>query len=95
MVNSVGKGRVFTINPSVAGLAARMKSLGTVDEVADVSKFYGRACDMDWMFRVAPRVYYRKGSLQLAGEVEISTASFGTLVPNTCGDIINTNARVM
>ena len=67
-----------------------VKSLGTVDEVADVSKFYGRACDMDWMFRVAPRVYYRKGSLQLAGEVEISTASFGTLVPNTCGDIINT-----
>lgn len=32
LVNAVGKGRVFTINPSVAGLASRLKSLGTVDD---------------------------------------------------------------
>ncbi|MBQ7213483.1 MAG: hypothetical protein IJS25_03000, partial [Bacteroidales bacterium] len=73
-----------------AGLyAGYLKSLGTLDPVN--GEFFGRACNMDSMFRLAPRLYYNVGNLQLAGEVEWDHAVFGTNQPGTKGDIVNTH----
>ncbi len=38
--------------------------------------------------RIAPRVQYRFGSTQLAGEIEYTTAAYGT--PNIKGEVENT-----
>ncbi|MBQ5997127.1 MAG: hypothetical protein IJL64_04595 [Bacteroidales bacterium] len=73
-----------------AGLyAGYLKSLGTLDPVN--GEFFGRACNMDSMFRLAPRLYYNVGNLQLAGEVEWDHAVFGANQPGTKGDIVNTH----
>ena len=67
--------------------AGYIKQLGTRGMVEDASVFYGRACNMTEMFRIAPRVSRQVGNLQLAAEVEWNRAAFGTLQSGTAGDV--------
>lgn len=67
--------------------AGYIKQLGTCKVVDDASVFYGRACNMTEMFRVAPRVSRRVGNFELAAEVEWNKAGFGSLKSGTAGDV--------
>ena len=63
------------------------KNLGASDEITGA--VYGRGNNIDHLFRVSPRVIFTEGRLTFAGEIESTTAAYGTRESN--GKVINTN----
>jgi hypothetical protein len=63
------------------------KNFGSGDEIA--GSVYGRGTDIDYLFRVAPRITFTQGKLSFAGEIERTTAAYGTR--GTDGKVINTH----
>jgi len=66
--------------------AGYTKNLGADDEI--VGTYYSRGNDIESVMRIAPRIQYRFGSTQLAGEIEYTSAAYGT--PNSKGEVENT-----
>jgi hypothetical protein len=52
------------------------KNLGAENEV--VGKFYSRGKDIDYIYRLSPRISYKLDQTQLAAEFEYTTAAYGT-----------------
>lgn len=53
------------------------KNLGSVEIITGPA--YGRGSDIDHLFRISPRVMITEGKLSFAGEVEATTAAYGTM----------------
>lgn len=52
------------------------KNMGSTDEIAGA--VYGRGTDIDNLFRISPRITLTSGRLSFAGEIESTTAAYGT-----------------
>ncbi len=68
--------------------AGYTKNQGADDEF--VGNTYVRGGNIESVFRVSPRLKYRMGNAQFAGEVEYTSAAYGT--PNNKGEVENTNS---
>ena len=66
--------------------AGYTKNLGANDVI--VGNVYARGSNIDKVIRVSPRIIFKAGATQLAGEVEMTTASYGT--PDSKGKVQNT-----
>ena len=55
-----------------------------VDIVGDK---YARGGDIDYLYRISPRIIFNSGKMRFSGEVEYTTAAYGT--PDTDGTVIN------
>jgi len=60
------------------------KNLGAGNEI-DNSIKYGTRSDIDFVYRVSPRIIFNAGKLRFAGEVEYTTAAYGTF--NNMGEV--------
>ena len=67
-----------------AGLS---KNLGAGDQINGT--VYGRGTDIDNVYRISPRITFTEGKLSLAGEVEYTSAAYGT--QQSDGKVINTD----
>ncbi|MCU0378323.1 MAG: hypothetical protein MUC78_08685 [Bacteroidales bacterium] len=70
-VNTTGKRVAFGI------FSGYSKNLGSGDIITGTS--YGRGNDIDHLFRISPRITITEGKLSFAGEVETTTAAYGTI----------------
>lgn len=66
--------------------AGYTKNLGSDDEIKGA--YYSRGNNIESVFRVSPRLAYKMGSTQFAGEVEYTSASYST--PDIKGEVQNT-----
>jgi hypothetical protein len=64
------------------------KNLGSRNEITGV--VYGRGNNIDHLFRISPRVMVTEGKLSFAGEVETTTAAYGTM--GTGGRVTDTRS---
>jgi hypothetical protein len=66
-----------TSGPWQAGLfAGYAKNLGAPHEITGAT--FSRGADIDVIYRLSPRLLYNIGKVRLAGEVEMTAASYGT-----------------
>jgi hypothetical protein len=63
------------------------KNLGSDDPIA--GSVYGRGNNIDHLFRISPRLTITEGRLSFAGEIEHTTAAYGTM--QNSGRVINTD----
>ncbi len=63
-----------------------LKNLGA--DQAIVGAKYGRGLDIAALYRVAPRVLFNSGKVRLAGEIEYTSAAYGTA--DSTGQVLNT-----
>lgn len=56
------------------------QNLGT--DTAIVGEIYGLGTDIDYLYRISPRLIYNSGKVRLASELEYTSASFGTSFDN-------------
>jgi hypothetical protein len=70
-MSTTGKKVVFGI------FSGYSKNLGSGDAITGAS--YGRGNDIDHLFRISPRIMITEGKLSFAGEVETTTAAYGTM----------------
>ncbi len=68
--------------------AGYLKNLGTTDN--NLGTYYGRATNVDYQFRISPRVGIFSGKTKIAFELETTMAAFGTNDNNDKGKVINT-----
>ncbi|MFA6129125.1 MAG: hypothetical protein WC699_17635 [Bacteroidales bacterium] len=58
---------------------------------------FGRGLNIDYLLRLSPRVMFTRGKTTFAGEIEATTAAYGTIQPN--GTVMNvkpvTNVRLL
>ncbi|MCX6230456.1 MAG: hypothetical protein NTZ33_02825 [Bacteroidetes bacterium] len=77
--------------------AGYTKNLGYSSKIMTNGKFYGRGNTIDYIYRIAPRIFYTTGPLQFGSEFEYTAAAYGT--PDTKGIVNNTaeyaNFRVL
>lgn len=67
-------------------------NMGFSEEQTDASvTFYGRGGDIDNLMRISPRIMYKEGSVQLAAELDYSTAAYGAMNLKT-GKVENTKS---
>ncbi|MDR2928911.1 MAG: hypothetical protein LBV41_12050 [Cytophagaceae bacterium] len=66
--------------------AGYLNSMGTLDNVAILQGttpvWFARAPDIKYMYRISPHIIFNKGNLQIAGEVEYTTAAYGQVQHN-------------
>jgi hypothetical protein len=75
-------------NKVTAGLFTGFsKNLGSGDPI--VGAVYARGSNIDYLFRLSPRITVTEGRLSFCGEIEQTTAAYGTIQSN--GRVINTN----
>jgi hypothetical protein len=77
--------------------AGYTKNLGYTNDLATKGKFYGRGNNIDYVYRVAPRITYSTGQLVFGSEFEYTAIAYGT--PNFKGKVEKTteynNFRVL
>jgi hypothetical protein len=67
------------------------KNLGSLHNISDwtsTTTFYSRGRDIDYIFRVSPRVVYNINKLRLALEGEYTSAAYGSDI-NSLGEVTN------
>jgi hypothetical protein len=64
------------------------KNLGADENIS--GNYYGRATNIDYVFRVSPRVEFNSGSSRFATELEYTTAAYGNNDNSNKGKVINT-----
>ena len=75
-------------NKVTAGLFTGFsKNLGSGDPI--VGAVYARGSNIDHLFRLSPRITVTEGRLSFCGEIEHTTAAYGTIQSN--GRVISTN----
>ena len=52
------------------------KNLGSNDEIKGA--VYGRGADIDYVYRISPRVIFNAGKFRIAPEIEYTVAAYGT-----------------
>lgn len=62
------------------------KNMGAKDSI-QTTRFYARGSDIDQVFRVAPRVVFISGKLNIAAELEYTNAKYGTANSNGKGEV--------
>jgi hypothetical protein len=68
--------------PLQAGLfAGYSKNMGTTDPFA--GETYARGDDIDYLYRIAPRLIYRSGHLEVSPEIEYTVAAYATKATKT------------
>lgn len=71
------------------------KNLGADKEV--ITNYFSRGKDIDYLYRISPRIVYKMNKTQLAGELECTSAAYGT--NDNFGKVINskeiTNYRIL
>ncbi|MBM4176536.1 MAG: hypothetical protein FJ213_10255 [Ignavibacteria bacterium] len=65
------------------------KNLGA-KEILVSKTFYSRGSDIDFTYRISPRIQYNAGKLRLAAELEHTAASYGTPDEKQKGKVFNT-----
>jgi len=63
---------------------------GCSDDILPTSVLYGRALNIDNILRISPRLIYKMGKLQFAGEVDYTQAAYGTPNPTNKFKVENT-----
>ena len=58
--------------------AGYTKNLGYSGDMATKGKFYGRGSNIDYVYRVAPRITYTNGQLVFGSEFEYTAIAYGT-----------------
>lgn len=66
------------------------KNLGADENISGA--YYGRATDIDYLFRISPRVQYNSGSARISTELEYTTAAYGKNDNSNKGKVINTKS---
>ncbi len=67
--------------------AGYTKNLGYSNELATNGKFYGRGNNIDYIYRIAPRITYSTGQLVFGSELEYTVAAYG--IPDMKGKVKN------
>mgnify|MGYP003801468665 CR=1 FL=1 len=79
------------------------KNLGSLQNIYNwqsSSSYFARGADIDYFYRISPRIVFNSGKLRLAGEVEYTVAAYGKISENNSrGQVTNSdpvaNARVL
>ena len=75
--------------------AGYTKNMGADKDV--IGPYYSRGSNIDYVYRVSPRIIFNSGKMRFAGELEMTTAGYGTINPK--GEVKNvkdvTNIRVL
>lgn len=71
------------------GYTKNMGSLKNIYEWNNSSSFYTRGRDIDYVYRVSPRIIFNAGKVRLTGEIEYTAAGYGDSV-NSLGEVQNT-----
>ncbi|MCD4746018.1 MAG: hypothetical protein K8R58_06945, partial [Bacteroidales bacterium] len=75
--------------------AGYTQNLGADKDV--IGPYYSRGDNIDYIYRVSPRIIFNSGKMRFAGEVEMTTAGYGTT--NQKGEVIDikdvTNIRFL
>lgn len=74
----------------LALFAGYAKNLGANDNTTGV--YYGRAYNIESLFRIAPRIQYNIGKVRLSFEYELTTANYGINNSSNKGKVENTKA---
>lgn len=53
------------------------ENLGTTDDISSTASFYARGANIDNVYRIAPRIEFISGKLNIALEIEHTVASYG------------------
>ncbi len=69
--------------------AGYSKNLGYDTNIATKGKFYGRGNNIDFVYRIAPRITYTSGQLVFGSEFEYTAAAYGTT--DLSGKVNNTS----
>ena len=67
-----------------------LNSLGTLDNVASVNRWYARGSNIKYMYRISPHIFYNMNNWQFAAEFEYTAAAFGEVQNDQKAKIINT-----
>jgi hypothetical protein len=67
------------------------KNMGTTETVK-TSTFYARGANIDNVYRIAPRVVFTSGKLDIAFEIEHTVATYGKISANTKTELIDLKA---
>ncbi len=70
------------------GYTKNMGSLKNIYDWSEASSFYSRGTNIEYVYRVSPRIMFNAGKTRLAGEVEYTTAAYGDGV-NSLGEVQN------
>jgi len=54
------------------------KNIGAFDSISVIGKYYSRGNDINYIYRISPRVIYTNGKLRIATEVEYTVAAYAT-----------------
>lgn len=72
----------YNLNRFEPGLfAGYTKNLGTLDEIKDLMPevhYFGRGYNIDYVYRIAPRIFYSSGSVKFGAEIEHTSAAYGS-----------------
>lgn len=71
-----------------AGYTKNMGSLNNIYEWNNPTSFYTRGRDIEYVYRVSPRVIFNAGKARFAGEIEYTVAGYGDKV-NSLGEVQN------
>lgn len=82
------------------GYCKNLGSMNNIYQWQNSSSYFARGADIDYLYRVSPRIVYNSGKLRLAGEVEYTVAAYGELTNNNSrGQVTNAepvaNIRVL
>lgn len=70
--------------------AGYLNNLGTLENVVKgADKWYARANDIKYMYRISPHLFYNINNWQFAAELEYTTAAFGTVQNDQKGKVID------
>ncbi|MCF8364331.1 MAG: hypothetical protein K9H16_01025, partial [Bacteroidales bacterium] len=65
------------------------KNLGSPDDI--VGSIYSRGADIDYLYRISPRVIYNVGKFRIAPEIEYTVAGYATV--NNATSMINRDSK--
>jgi len=77
------------VNWNIGLFAGYTRNLGYSNDMAAKAKFYGRGNNIDYVYRIAPRVTYTTGQLVFGSEFEYTDIAYGT--PDLKGKVKNTS----
>ncbi|MDO9339234.1 MAG: hypothetical protein Q7T72_01740 [Bacteroidales bacterium] len=67
------------------------KNHGASDSISTAGKVYARGDDIDYIYRISPRVIYNSGKFRVAPEIEYTVAAFATTNEQT--GLLNVNNK--
>jgi hypothetical protein len=68
-----------------------LNSLGTLENVATENRWYARAHNIKYMYRISPHLFYNVNNFQLGAEFEYTTAAYGEVQNDNKAKIVNTS----